>query len=231
VHVRRAISYAFDYDALIKVMSGFATKLSGPLPSSLPGADASITGYTHDIDKAKAELAQSAQYGKGGFELDFVYVTGLEEERQTGLIMLDALKQLNIDVKVTAVEWTNAVASFAKKETSPAMFPIYSGTDFPDPDSYLFQSYHSSMNGTWQGADQFNNPDVDKLLVQARSVVDEAQRTTLYNQIQQTIVDQAVEVFGFVPLSGDPHRKELQGYVYCPVMGSAPWWYEMSLGS
>src|SRR6185312_10246315 len=117
-----------------------------------------------DLDKAKAELAKSAQYGQGGFDLDFIYVTGLDEERQTGLIMLNALKPLNINVKVTAVEWTNAVASFAKKETSPALFPIYSGTDFPDPDNYLFQSFHSSMNGTWQGADQFNNPDVDKAL-------------------------------------------------------------------
>lgn len=229
LHVRRAISYAFDYDALIKVMSGYATTLKGPLPPSLPGADASITGYTLDMDKAKAELAQSAQYGKGGFELDFIYVTGLDEERQTGLILLNALKELNITVKVTAVEWTNAVASFAKKETSPAFFPIYSGTDFPDPDNYLFQSFHSSMNGTWQGADQFSNPDVDKALVEARSTVDANQRTTLYNQIQQTIVDQAVEIWGFVPLIGDPYRKEISGYVDCPVMGSAPWWYEMSM--
>ena len=119
-------------------------------------------------DKAKAELAKSEQY-KDGFDIQFVYVNGLEEERQTGQIMLDQLSKLNINVEVVGMEWANAVALFADQETSPAMFPIYSGSDYPDADNYLWQSFHSSSAGTWTGADHYNNPKVDDLLVQGRT--------------------------------------------------------------
>jgi peptide/nickel transport system substrate-binding protein len=81
------------------------------------------------------------------------------------------------------------------------------------------------------GADQFADPNVDAMLQDARSTTDEAKRADLYAKIQQTIVDQAVELFLFTPLRGVPHRKEVQGYSYCPVMGSDPWWYKISLGA
>jgi peptide/nickel transport system substrate-binding protein len=227
VNVRRALSYAFDYDAMIEVMSGFATRIAGPLSPAVPGA-LTTPVYAKDIEKAKAELAKSEQY-KDGFDIEFVYVTGLEEERQTGQIMLDALKELNINVTITGMEWANAVALFADPATSPAMFPIYSGTDYPDPDNFLYQTYHSSSAGTWMGADQYKNEQLDQLLDEARATIDEAARADLYTQIQQQIVDEAVELFLFTTTAGIPHVDTIQGYDSCPVMGSSPWWYGISL--
>lgn len=228
VNVRRAISYAFDYDAMIEVMNGFATRIAGPLSPSLAAALQDPV-YQTDIEKAKEELAKSAEYADG-FDIQFVYVTGLEEERQTGQIMLDQLSKLNINVEVVGMEWANAVALFADQAKSPAMFPIYSGSDYPDPDNYLWQSFHSSSAGTWTGASHYNNPQVDDLLVQGRTTVDEAARADIYKQIQDIVVDEAVEVYLFSPLEGIPHREEVVGYTYVPVMGSSPWFYEISMG-
>lgn len=228
VNVRRALSWAFDYDAMLEVMSGFATRIAGPLSPSLAAALQDPV-YQTDIEKAKAELAKSADYADG-FDIQFVYVTGLEEERQTGQIMLDQLSKLNINVEVVGMEWANAVALFADPETSPAMFPIYSGSDYPDPDNYLWQSFHSSSAGTWTGASQYNNPEVDDLLLQGRTNTDEAARTAIYQQVQDIVIDEAVEVFLFSPVDAIPHREEVVGYSYCPVMGSDPWWYAISLG-
>ena len=228
-NVRRAISYAFDYQAMLDVMSGFAARIAGPLSPSLKGAMQTPV-YETDIEKAKAELAKSAQYADG-FDIEFVYVTGLEEERQTGQIMLDQLKQLNINVTITAMEWANAVALFADPEQSPAMFPIYSGSDYPDPDAYLWPAFHSSSAGTWMGASHYNNPDVDTMLEEARGTTDEAKRQERYDAIQKQLVDEAVEVYLWSPLEGFPHRAEVQGYQYTPVMGSDPWWYAISLGA
>ena len=228
VNVRRALSYAFDYQAMLDVMSGFAARIAGPLSPSLQGA-LQTPVYETDIEKAKAELAKSAEYADG-FDIEFVYVTGLEEERQTGQILLDQLKQLNINVTINGMEWANAVALFANPEQSPALFPIYSGSDYPDPDAYLWSTYHSSSAGTWMGADHYKNPDVDTMLEEARSTADEAKRTELYDAIQKTLVDDAVELYLWTPLEGIPHRKEVQGYQYSPVMGSDPWWYAISLG-
>jgi peptide/nickel transport system substrate-binding protein len=228
VNVRRAMSYAFDYDAMIDILGGFGTRIAGPLSTALAGARQDPT-YQTDLDKAKEELAKSADYADG-FEIDFVYVTGLEEERQTGQILADQLKNLNITVNVVGMEWANAVALFADAETSPAMFPIYSGSDYPDPDNYLWQSFHSSSAGTWTGADHYANPDVDALLEQARAATDEATRTDLYDQVQGIVIDDAVEIYLTSPIEALPHREELVGYQYTPVMGSDPWWYAISIG-
>ncbi len=229
VNVRRAISYAFDYQAMLDVMSGFATRIAGPLSPAINGAMQTPV-YETDLEKAKAELAKSEQYADG-FDIEFVYVTGLEEERQTGQILLDQLKNLNINVTITGMEWANAVALFADAEQSPSFFPIYSGTDYPDPDAFLWPTYHSSSAGTWMGADHYANADVDKMLEDARATADEAKRLELYDAIQKKVVDDAVELYLWTRLEGIPHRKDVQGYTYCPVMGSDPWWYKISLGA
>ncbi len=228
VNVRRALSYAFDYQAMLDVMSGFAARIAGPLSPALSGA-LQAPLYETDLEKAKAELAKSAEYADG-FDIEFVYVTGLEEERQTGQILLDQLQNLNINVTITGMEWANAVALFADPEQSPALFPIYSGSDYPDPDAYLWPAYHSSSAGTWMGADHFINADIDAMLEEARSTADEARRAELYTAIQTKLVEDAVELYLWTPLGGVPHRAEIQGYRYCPVMGSDPWWYGISLG-
>jgi peptide/nickel transport system substrate-binding protein len=227
VNVRRAISWAMDYDALIEVMNGFGTRIAGPLSPALTGAVQEPV-YQTDIEKAKEELAKSEEWADG-FDIDFVYVTGLEEERQTGLILADQLSQLNINVNVVGMEWANAVALFADPETSPAIFPIYSGSDYPDADNFLWQSFHSSSAGTWTGASHYSNPEVDALLEEGRTTTDEAARIEIYTQVQEIVIDEAVEVYLTTPIEGLPHREEVTGYVYTPVMGSSPWFYETSL--
>jgi peptide/nickel transport system substrate-binding protein len=229
VHVRRALSYAFDYKALLDYMQGRAVGATGPLPPPIQDSK-DLKYYTTDLDKAKAELAQSDQY-KGGFDIDFTYVTGLEEERTTGLIMHDQLAKLGIKVNIQAVEWVNAVATFSDPNKSPLMFPIYSASDFPDPDAYFWPSFYSGSDGTWTGASWYSNAKVDDLLKQARSTSDQTQRSTLYQQVQQTILDEAVEVFAMVQTGGTPYRDSLVNLQYCPVMGSSPWWYDTAIKS
>jgi peptide/nickel transport system substrate-binding protein len=228
VHVRKAISYAFDYKALLDFMQDQAVPATGPLPPPIQ-SDKTLTYYTTDLDKAKAELAQAAPEYRNGFNIDFTYVTGLDSERQTGLIMLDQLSKLNIKVNIVAVEWVNAVATFADSSKSPLMFPISSASDFPDPDAYLWSGFDTAEDGTWTGASWYSNPTVDQLLQQARSTTDQTKRQQLYSQAQQTILDDAVEVFCYASIGGLPHRDSLVGWEYCPVMGSSPWWYSISM--
>lgn len=227
VHVRRALSYAFDYKAMLNFMKEQAVPATGPLPPPIQ-FDKSLTYYTTDLNKAKAELAQAAPQYRNGFDIKFTYVSSIDYERQTGQIMLDQLQQLNIKVTLDPVEWVNAVASFSKASTSPLMFPISSASDFPDPDAYLWASFETSEDGTWTGASWYSNPTVDQQLKQARSTTDQTQRQQLYAQVQKTLLDNAVEIFCFAQVSGAPNR-DLVNYQACPVMGSSPWWYAISL--
>jgi peptide/nickel transport system substrate-binding protein len=218
VNFRRAISYAVDYDAMAAIWNGQAPLLSGPLPPSLSTRTAPM--YTHDLDKAKEALAASAY--PNGADLEYVYVQGLDDERRTGLVLQDSLADIGINVTLTAIPWSDAVATFADPTTSPDMFPLYSSTAFADPDNYLWVAFHSSQAGQWTNPGYYSNPEVDQLLAQARASTDAAERKALYAQVEEIILTDAPNLF--LVASPEDHivGPRILNYAdyYCPVMGS-----------
>ncbi|GAC1535236.1 MAG: ABC transporter substrate-binding protein [Herpetosiphon sp.] len=218
VHVRKAVSYAMDYDAVIAALNGAATLLNGPLPSMGDFNNPALVPYRYNLEKAKAELAQS-KYPKGGFTVEYVYVTGLQIEEQIGLILLDKLSQLSITVKLVPLVWPDMVARASKVETAADMMAVYSGTDYADPDNFLWQAYHSSQAGFWAAASHYKNPQLDALLVQARSTADAVARVKIYHQAQQVMVDDAADVWLQSEITRVAWSDKLGGYTYCPIMG------------
>ena len=65
LHVRRAISYAIDREALIKtLLFGNGTPANSFLMPNVPFYDKATPGLQYDMDKAKAEMAQSSVPGR-----------------------------------------------------------------------------------------------------------------------------------------------------------------------
>lgn len=219
VHVRRAISYAFDYQALQEIWGGRARLNVGPLPTSLELTARDLEVYRLDLEKAREELRKSP-WPDGGFFLDFVYVHGLEEERKTGEILREQLAKLNITVNLIPMAWADAVSTFQDPRTAPAMFPLYSVSAYPDPDNYLWTGYHSSQAGAWSNPGHYQNPRMDELLEQARATVDRGERARLYRQAQQLAIDEAVNIFGVSTPDFHIYSSTIEGLDYCPVMGS-----------
>jgi len=220
INVRKALSYAFDYDAVIDALLGRGVLMEGPLPVGLePWHRKELPVYRHNMEQAKAALAASAQYSDAGFDLEYVYVTGLAIEEQIGLILLEKAAELNINLKMVPLVWPDMVARAGKPETAPAMMAVYSGTSYIDPDNFLWQAYHSSQAGFWAAASHYQNPELDKLLEEARSSVDEARRKELYDQAQLMLVEDAVEIWGMSETENDAWVGQVSGAVYDPVMG------------
>ncbi|MCS7105910.1 MAG: ABC transporter substrate-binding protein [Candidatus Aenigmarchaeota archaeon] len=224
-HVRKAISYAFDYDALEKIWVGRAKLLKGPLP---PGewVNENLEVYRLNMTKAKEELAKSP-WPNGGFSLDYVYVAGLEEEKEVGLILKRQLAVLNISVNIIPMSWADAVASFRNPKNSPNLFPLYSSSAYPDPNNYLWSGYHSSTAGEWTNPGHYKNPEVDKLLEEARGTLDEEKRKQLYFKVQEIIVEDAPNIFGVSPLDFHVISRKVKGFDYCPVQGSDEEFYRV----
>ncbi len=227
-NLRRAIAYAVDYDAMAQIWGGNATLLTGPLPPSLAMSSAAM--YSQNLDAAQEALAASAY--PDGVDLEYVYVTGLEDERRTGLVLQDSLSALGINVTITGVQWADAVASFADPATSPDLFPLYSGTAFADPDNYLWAAFHSSMAGNWTNPGHYTNPAVDALLEQARAATDPAQRADLYTQAEALILADSPNLFLVATPEDHIVGPRLTNYaqVYSPVMGSMEDFYFMAVG-
>ena len=219
VNVRKALAALFDYDSAMSLLEGRGTVLNGPLSSAFsPWYDETLAPIRYDVEAAKTFLAQSA-YPEGGFELEYAYVTGITIEEQFGLLLLSAAAELNITITVNPVLWPDFVARAATPETAPAMAAVYASTDYVDPDNYLYASYHSSQAGAWTAASHYSNPQVDELLIQARTTTDETQRKSLYDQIQQILVADQAELWIYTEVANSVWVAELTGDVPNSVMG------------
>lgn len=214
VNLRKAISHAFDYKAMLDV-AGHAVLMKGPLPQGIFGYDESLQVYDTDLDKAKAYLAKSSA-AKGGVSLTMTYVSGLEQERRWGLVLLDSLRKLGIDLQVKQVLWPDFSGSTASPETTPDFFPIYETANYADPDNLAWAGFHSSRNGNWSNP-TFSDPKVDAVLVAARAETDTAKRADLYKQFQQLVVADAPDIFGVLELRKIALRNTVKNYAFTPV--------------
>jgi peptide/nickel transport system substrate-binding protein len=218
VNLRKAVSYAFDYDAMLAV-AGTADLMVGPLPQSVFGHDDSLVVPRLDIDKAKEHLAKS-KVPAGGVKLTVAYVSGNEQFRRFCLVLLEALRSLNIELDIKPVVWPDLVALAAKPDTTPDFFPIFQQSSYPDPDNTAFPAYHSSGNGGWSNP-TYHNPTVDELIVKARQTLDVAKRTALYAELQRVIVGDAPDIFGVLDKRRLAFSDKVQNYEFTPVAGNS----------
>ena len=190
INVRKAIAHAMNYPALPEVQDVKVTLLPGPTPSNFPGFVPDLDIAVYDLDKAREYLAMSP-WPEGGFELDYVYVTDFTREEIPGLLLLEALRELNITLNMVPTLWPDMVASCGDPATGPHLINIYTQPPFSDPHAHLYNQYHSSQwtsgAGSFQSCSFYQNERVDELLDQARSLVDAEVRTELYAEAQRLI--------------------------------------------
>jgi peptide/nickel transport system substrate-binding protein len=157
-----------------------------------------------------------------------VYVSGLEQQRRFALILLDSLKQLNIDLEIKPMVWPDMVAACAKPETFPDFFPVYQTANYGDPDNIAFAAYHSSRNGNWQNA-VYANPEVDALIERGRSEPNERNRVAIYQQMQEKVVADAPDIFGVLERRKLGLRDNVKGFKFVPVASNAIDCFDLSL--
>jgi len=90
-----------------------------------------------------------------------------------------------ITVNLHAADWPSY-----KKNRDAEIMPVYAYgwyPDYLDTDDYIYPFLHSEGGG-WLHMN-YKNPDLDKLIEQARATADPATRSSLYSQIQKIMVD------------------------------------------
>ena len=214
-NLRKALCYAFDYDSLLKIYNGNAKLQTSPFPNATRGHIDVPGFYRQDLGKAREFLAKSAS-PQGGVELEYVYVTGLEEERKMGLVLLDNLSKLNIQVKMVPLTWPNMMARGAKVETSPDLLAVFTTPLSTDPDAVAYQ-YHKNSWGKYYGSSFYTNADVWGLVERARSVAKWDERAPIYAEIQKRITADAPEIFGMLANRRWGMRDHVKGFVFSPV--------------
>jgi peptide/nickel transport system substrate-binding protein len=232
VHCRRALTYAFDYATAAKMVAvsdtvSLGKPANGPIPHGMLGSSSEVPNYAQDLEKAKAELAQ-CKYKPEETPLEISWIAEVPLEERFALLMQANFSKLGFKPEVKRVPWALFTDMVTKPETTPNISQIFNSATTPDPDSLLFNTYHSTAKGTWQSPEYLQDAEVDKLLEAGRAEVDPAKRQKIYEDLSQRLRDLAPTIYAYdqvavfparkavnVPaLSDDAHRYALSGYSF-----------------
>lgn len=100
----------------------------------------------------------------------------------------EALAEIGMELRVTDI--ANASDLFAQMEAGTAELFAAAWQATPDPDMY--QIYHSEGNSNRNY--DIKDPDLDEIIVTARSTTDQAARIPMYKEALDIVMDWAVEV-------------------------------------
>jgi len=214
INLRKAVAYAFDYDTFIQVYNGNATLQTSSFTDAVQGK-VDIDMPRKDLEKAREYLAKS-QWPDGGLTLEYVYVQGLEQQRQMGLALLNSLRELNIELEMVPLTWPNMVARSSDVNQSPDLMAIFTTPVSTDPDAVAIQ-YHPSSQGKYYASHFLEDAELINMIEQARKLSDWDERAPIYAEIQQRIVDLQPEIFGMMRQRMFAYQTYVKGYEDSPI--------------
>jgi peptide/nickel transport system substrate-binding protein len=216
VDVRRAISYAFDYDGFNKeILGGTVERNPVPIPNNLWGVPRDVKGYTYDIDKAKAALAKARV--KVDRPLTVGYLQGFSQTEQAATVMANGLRKAGIETRLVSELWPAMVERMKKPETSPDMVVYWISTYYADPHNWIGEMFHSGQWGTFKASSFYKNPRVDDLLDTALKSTDRKVREKAYQDAARIVVEDAAGVWIYNTKYFGPWAKTLDGVRFSPI--------------
>jgi peptide/nickel transport system substrate-binding protein len=223
IHVRKAISYAFDYDGFIgKLREGTVVRNPGPIPENLWGNPKDLKGYSFDLTKAKEEIELAR---KDGVDLSrTLTVYGFTNTRDTYLstqVLQSNLRQIGLKLEIKDAFFPSLASMAANKDTAPDMWFHWVSAFFIDPQNWIGEMYDSQFQGTWKASAFYHNPQVDTLLRQAIAVADQNKRRDLYEQASRLIVADAPALWISNAVEYRGLSSRVEGFQFNPVGGGS----------
>jgi oligopeptide transport system substrate-binding protein len=190
--VRQAFSMAIDKKQLVDViLKNIVQQADGILPPGMPGYNKDIKGLGFDAARAKQLIQESKYQGK----LPPIQLTTSGQGASVGPVD-EAILQMwkdNLGVTVEVQQVESATFLDDAKKGKYQMWDAGWEADYPDPENFLDLNFYSGSSGNDV---KYNNPEVDKLLLAARTELDANKRAQEYQQAEQLIVSDA----GWLPL-------------------------------
>ena len=248
IKVRKALALAINKELIAEaVLSNLVVPAYGILPPGFPGHNQNLQGIRFDIEEAMRTLAESS-YGRGDPAIaeqlmqadtaidDESRITALSEASRMAAAKLPTIilsvpgggGAVGLDTEVVLAIWQELLGVNVEVQQSEfatflndvdrrryQMFTLGWVADYPDPQNFLDILFHSESANNHTG---FTNPEVDRLLEQARTEKDVETRISLYQQAEQLIVNDVP----WIPrwYEGDRYiliKPHVKGYVLSPL--------------
>ena len=189
--VRQALNLAIDKQEIATIVLGDqVVQATGILPPGFPGFSQSVKGYGFDPERAR-QLLRESKYGDDLDNLPTITITtpgsfGANVSLDMEVVLSMWETNLGIKTEFQQTEFATFLKDLNKRRFQ--MFDIGWIADYPDPENFLDILFYSDSSNNHTN---YNNPEVDALLEQARVERDETLRFSIYNQVEQMILDDA----------------------------------------
>lgn len=186
--VRQAIAYAIDNQSFVDVVfNGSASPATSAVPKVTTGHTDNVKIYKQDIEKAK-ELLKEAGY-PNGFKID-LYVNEDSQRVDMAIIIQDNLKKIGIDVEIKIYQWASFISTIENSDIMKPLFLLSFNIYDDNAEDYLYPLFHSSQIESRRNVIFFKNNKFDKLIDEARLLLDLKKRNALYEEAQQIIQEE-----------------------------------------
>jgi len=233
--VRKALSYAFDYDTAIETAwNGYASRLAGAIPNGMPYYNTQNNGqpyYNYNLTIAE-QILDDAGYPKdydldgtlyrfNGTTMRLFYNAGNSEREMMSMIFRTALDEIGILSSIIAEGWPQLLHRMYTTDDWDMMF-IGWGPDYNDPDDYISPFIGSADIGQDTYNTGYMNETVDEKILEGKYSADTAVRAAAYKTAYDIYIQEPSMIFLVQRQYIRPWRDWVQNYSYNPVR---EWYY------
>jgi glutathione transport system substrate-binding protein len=212
--VRQALNYGVNKEEVMKAAElGFGTIADAPLGPLVYGYH-KVKTYEYDPDKAK-QLLSDAGYADG-FKAKLWTSAG---SKNRAVAVQGQLSKIGVDVEVVQMESAALTAETAKpvEESQIEMLVSNWSPSTGDADWGLRPLYTKDQ---WPPAGSttsfYTNPAVEQDILDGLQFTDETKRLDAYAKAQETIMDDAPNIFLYLPTYFAANRKDVGGITVQP---------------
>lgn len=194
IRVRQAVAHAIDKRLLVdRILGGNAAVIDGILSPDAFGKNTDLPTYSHDIEKAKALLAEAGYPNGIDVTLD---VEGAF--RDTAEALASLLTRAGIRTRVEVGEGALLTQKW-RTQGAPKSGDLYFtswGNGSLDPFDIFVPTHRTDDRGNSAG---YANPELDAILDAAGVEVDRAKREAMYQQAEAIVAAEVPYVYLWVP--------------------------------
>ncbi len=181
--VREAFAHIISKERLVHLLfSDHAIPAISIVPPIIPGSNNELKDYEYDVKKASKLLAEAGY--PDGFSCTLYSVQGRRDLKEFLLKVKKNAEAVGIKINLKFLPFAELFKIFASGEHD--LFALGWTTDIPDPSSSLESLLFSKGKNNYS---LYHNPKLDRLIVEARTTLDEKKRIALYMKAQQMAHD------------------------------------------
>ncbi len=224
--IRKALNFAIDRNQILEsVLGSIGGAIEGSvLPRVLPWCNRALSSYVYDSEKAISLLESAGARDLNGDGIREMDGSPLRLEmwtyenraalKPTLELIRSQLARVGIDAGIRVTKKGSPINQAMSQGRVHLNLQMWNTAPQGDPDAFLSDVFMTGARSNFMG---YSNPELDRLLKEARACFDPARRSHLYNQIQQIIYEENPVIVLFSKSMVTAMSDRVRGYKIHPA--------------